>query len=89
MSVQTLFKGVVKFYEFFVKKQLKVFDFKSHVLSALAFLDPLKSWSMPNSVFDLIEENFHSRHLLSLNTGNLCVTIKFVLKRNVMLFRFG
>ena len=28
-SVHNFFKGVVKFYECFVKKQLKVFDFKS------------------------------------------------------------
>ena len=34
-SVQTFFRGVDKFYEFFVKKQLKVFDSKSQVLSAL------------------------------------------------------
>ena len=39
-SVQKFFKEVVKFYEIFVTKQLKVFDFKSQVLSALAFLDP-------------------------------------------------
>ena len=56
--MQKFFEGVVKFYEFFVKKQLKVFDFKSQVLHALAFLDPVKSVTMPTSVFDLIEENF-------------------------------
>ena len=44
-------------------KQLKVFDFKSQVLSALVFLDPVTSVSMPTSVFDLIEETF----FLSLN----------------------
>ena len=36
VSVQTFFKEVVKFYDIFVTKQLKVFDFKSQVLSALA-----------------------------------------------------
>ena len=40
-----------------MKKQLKVFDFMSQLLSA-AFLDPEKSVSMPTSVFDLIEEKF-------------------------------
>ena len=40
----------------FVKKQLKVFNFKSEILSALAFLYPVKSVSMPTSVFDLIEK---------------------------------
>ena len=57
-SAQKFFKGVVKFYECFVKKQLKVFDFKSQVLSTMAFLDPMKCVSMPTSVFDLIEEQF-------------------------------
>ena len=43
-------KYIVKFYECSVKKQLKVFDFKSQVLNALSFLDPVKSVSMPTSV---------------------------------------
>ena len=51
-------KYIVKFYENFVTKQLKVFNFKSEVLSALAFLITVRSVSMPASVFDLIEEKF-------------------------------
>ena len=54
-SVQKFFKGVVKFYEFFVKKQLKVFDFKSQVLRALAFLDPVKSVTMTPSCSILLD----------------------------------
>ena len=57
-SVQKFFEWVVKFHETFVEKQLKVFDFKSQVLRALAFLDSVKSVTMPTSVFDLIEDNF-------------------------------
>lgn len=55
--IQSFFPDVVTFYERFVKKLLKVFDFKSKHSNALAFLDPVKSVSMPTSVFDLIEEN--------------------------------
>ena len=55
---RSFFKDVIKFYEYFVNKQLKVFNFKSQVLSALEFLDPVNSMTMPTSVFDLIEEKF-------------------------------
>ena len=34
-----------------------MFPFKSHVLQALEFLDPIKSLSVPTSVFDAIEDN--------------------------------
>lgn len=33
-------------------------DFKYQVLNAIEFLDPVKSVSMPSSLFDLIEEKF-------------------------------
>ena len=80
-SVQNLFRGVVKFYEFFVKKQLKLFDFMSQLLSALAFLDPEKSVEYAN--FTVLLD------LLSSNIVNLCVMVKFVMKRTVMLPLFG
>ena len=44
------------FYEAFVTKQLKVFDFKSEILQSLAFLDPPKSQNMPPSTFSAIQK---------------------------------
>ena len=47
---------------------------------------------MPTSVFDLIDEKCSlefDKALLSLNTVDLCVTMKFVLKKTVMLLHFG
>lgn len=55
--VKVFYKKVVNFYEQSIKKQLKVFPFKSQVLHALEFLDPVKSLSIPSSVFDTIKEN--------------------------------
>ena len=57
MPVRVFYEKVVNFYEQFIKKQLKVFPFKSQVLQALEFLDPTKTLSVPDSVFDTIEEN--------------------------------
>ena len=56
-SVEGFYKGVVKFYEGFVKKQLKAFDFKSQIFHMLSFLDPIQSQNIPQSTFDLIEDN--------------------------------
>ena len=56
-QVHVVYEKVVNFYEQFIKKQLKVFPFESQVLHALEFLDPIKSLSIPSSVFDTIEEN--------------------------------
>jgi hypothetical protein len=58
-SIQRIFfPYVVEFFEKFLKKLIKVFDFKSQRLHALGLLDPAKSVTMPGSVFDLIEDNF-------------------------------
>ena len=40
---RNVFKEVAKFYDIFVTKELKFFNFKSQVLSTLAFLDPVGS----------------------------------------------
>ncbi len=46
------------FYSAFVKKLLKVFDFKSEMLSTLAFLEPKNSQKMSLSSFDAIASFF-------------------------------
>ena len=48
---------VVLFYEKFVTKLLKVFNFKSQALSSLSFLDPARSQQESPSVFEKVEEN--------------------------------
>ena len=53
-NVNEFYSGVVTFYETFVKKLLKKFDFKSKMLQMLSFLDPSKCQSIPHSDFDLI-----------------------------------
>ena len=40
-----------------VCEQLKVFDFKSQVVSVQALLNAMKSVCMPSTVFDFTEEN--------------------------------
>ena len=40
--VGSFYKQVIKFYQAFVKKQLKSFNFQSPVLHTLSFLDPIK-----------------------------------------------
>ena len=40
----------------FIAKLLKVFDFKSKVLTTLSFVDPVKCQHLPSSTFDKIEE---------------------------------
>lgn len=55
-DVESFYCSVVRFYEAFVTKQLKVFDFKSEILQSLAFLDPPKSQNMPPSTFSIIQE---------------------------------
>ena len=56
--VRKFYAGVIKFYESFIQKQLKVFDFKSNVICTLSFLDPPLSQKMPLSTFDIIEDRF-------------------------------
>lgn len=56
VDVQSFYSSVVHFYEAFVAKLLKAFDFKSEILSSLAFLDPSKSQSIPPATFNQIEE---------------------------------
>ena len=55
-NVESFYCSVVRFYEAFVTKQLKVFDFKSEILRSLAFLDPAKSQNMPTSTFSVIQK---------------------------------
>ena len=55
-DVESFYFSVVCFYEAFVTKQLKVFDFKSEILQSLAFLDPPKSQNMPPSTFSIIQK---------------------------------
>ena len=56
-SVKLFYERVVLFYEKFVTKLLKVFNFKSQALSSLSFLDPARSQHESPSAFDRVEEN--------------------------------
>ena len=55
-DAESFYFSVVHFYEAFVTKQSKVFDFKSEILRSLAFLDPPKSQNMPPSTFGIIQK---------------------------------
>lgn len=55
-SVQSFYKGVIKFYEAFIKKLHKVHDFKSPLFHALAYLDPSQSQGMTPSIIDTIDQ---------------------------------
>ena len=57
-SLKEFYSGVKKFYLGFVKKLLKVFDFKSQVLSTLGFLEPIASQKMSPSCIDRISDLF-------------------------------
>ena len=57
-SVKGFYEHVIKFYQRFLDKLLKVFDFRSEVLSSLSFIDPMKSQIISSSLFDKIEDNF-------------------------------
>ena len=63
-SVKRFYERVVLFYEKFVTKLIKVFNFKSQALNFLSFLDPARSQHESPSIFDKIEENVHHRFLL-------------------------
>jgi len=56
-SVAQFYRGVITFYEAFIKKQLNKFNFKSKVLQVLSFLDPSKCQLLSQSHFALIEDN--------------------------------
>ena len=56
-SVKPFYERVVLFYQNFVTKLLKVFNFKSQALSSLSFLNPEGSKHASSSVFDKVEEN--------------------------------
>ena len=56
--MKVFYEHVVKFYQRFLGKLLKVFDFKSQVLNSLSFIYPTKSQLTSSSVFDKIEDNF-------------------------------
>ena len=47
----------MKFYQQFLAKLLKVFDFKSDIFNCLSIIDPAKSQVSHSSIFDKIEEN--------------------------------
>ena len=55
-SVQSFYRGVIKFYGSFIKKLLKVRDFKSPLFHALSYLDPSQSQSVTSSTIDLLEQ---------------------------------
>ena len=57
-DIQDFYSAVLRFYQAFVKKHLKSFDFKSEILHSLAFLDPLKSQSMSAATFNQIQKCF-------------------------------
>ena len=52
-DVESFYCSVVHFYEAFVTKQLKVFDFKSEIVRSFAFLE---SQNMPTSTFSVIQK---------------------------------
>ena len=70
-DVQGFYNSVLRFYEAFVAKQLKSFDFKSTILPSLAFLDPQKSQSMPPSTFSKIQK------CLPISFDNAKVSLEF------------
>ena len=55
-SVQSFYRGVIKFYEAFIKKLLKVHDLKSLLFHALSYLDPSQSQSVTSSTIDLLQQ---------------------------------
>ena len=55
-STLFFYQEVMKFYIAAVKKFLKVYDFKSTILHAFTFLDPLNCQNITLSTFDLIEQ---------------------------------
>ena len=58
-DVHGFYNSVLQFYEAFVVKQLKAFNFKSKILPSLAFLDPRRSQSMPPPTFSHIQQYLH------------------------------
>ena len=54
--MQSFYRGVIKFYEAFIKKLLKVHDFKSPFFHALSYLDPSQSQYVTSSTIDLLEQ---------------------------------
>ena len=46
------YEGVIQFYQCFIRKQFKNFDFKSQLLHILSFLDPVKSQGIKQCTFD-------------------------------------
>ena len=62
--VGQLYQKVIQFYQVFVKKQLKLFDFRSSVLRSLSFLDPDQAQRMPLSTYDQIADSVAMREKL-------------------------
>lgn len=50
------YKGVIQFYQQFLQKQLKKFDFKSKLLHILSFLDPVNSRGIKQNTFHQLDE---------------------------------
>ena len=55
--VGQFYRRVIQFYQTFVRKQLKLFDFGSSVLRSLSFLDPNQVQRMPLSTYDQIADS--------------------------------
>ena len=55
--VGQFYQKVIQFYQAFVKKQLKSFEFQSSVLRCLTFLDPDQAQRMPLSTYDQIADS--------------------------------
>ena len=55
--VGQFFRKVIQFYQAFVRKQLKLFDFGSSILHSLSFLDPNQVQRMPLSTYDQIADS--------------------------------
>ena len=52
------YEHVIQFYQAFIKKQLKIFDFKSPVFRTLSLLYPVNAQSMSLSTFDMLDKSF-------------------------------
>ena len=55
-SIKSFYKEIIKFYEAFIKKLLKVHDFKSPLFHELAYLEPSQSQCIMTSTIDLLDQ---------------------------------
>ena len=66
--MENFYKEVRQFYQLFIQKQLKKFDFKSKLLQILSFLDPVNSQGMKLCTFD---------HILPITFDKAAVNIEY------------